>query len=110
MVQNAASKLNHSVEVKENNEIDAVDSWNHCKLVVLDASHIDILSRTIKRILSKRADLPIVVFSSAPGWKEAKEALLAGATDYQLKSSSDKELRKVLVHNLRELNHSESNV
>jgi len=101
IVRNAATKLKRSLDVVSNNEIDSVKSWHECELVILDSSDVSTLSIIISAIHSRSFDVPIVVISPAPGWQEAKEALQAGAVDYQLKSSRAKDILNVLKNNLR---------
>ena len=101
IVRNAATKLKHSLDVVSNTEIDSVKSWHECELVILDSSDVSTLSIIISAIRSRSFDVPIVVISPAPGWQEAKEALKAGAVDYQLKSSREKDILNVLKNNLK---------
>ncbi|HPO87484.1 MAG TPA: hypothetical protein PLN86_16720 [Candidatus Hydrogenedentes bacterium] len=102
IVRNAATKLNHSLDVVSNTELDSVKSWHDCELIILDSSDVSALPIMISSIRSRSFDIPIVVISPAPGWQEAKEALRAGAVDYQLKSSREKDILNIIKNNLRE--------
>lgn len=64
--------------------------WRDYDLIILDASIVKDLVSTIKEICSQHAQARILVFSSAPDWKEARDVILAGAVDYTKKISDDK--------------------
>ncbi len=60
--------------------------YQDCELFILDTGAVaDDLISIIKRIRSSNAKARIVVVSPAPHWKEARETLLAGASDYRRK-------------------------
>jgi len=101
IVRNAAARLKRSLEVVANTEIDSVESWHECELVILDSSDVNTLSIIISAIRLQSFDGPIVVVSPAPGWQEAKEALQAGAVDYQPKSSREIDILIMLKNNLK---------
>jgi DNA-binding NarL/FixJ family response regulator len=54
-------------------------------LVILDAGTVSDLAVTISRLIKQNPKMRIVVFSSWPDWKQAREAMLAGAIYYSPK-------------------------
>ncbi len=62
-----------------------------CDLIILDAGAIgDDLSSLVRQIRLSDTRVRVVVVSAAPHWKEARQILLAGATDY-VRKENDKE-------------------
>jgi DNA-binding NarL/FixJ family response regulator len=100
LVRNAVTKLKRSVEIVSDKNISSSEYFNDSELVILDASYLGSLSTIISTIRSRNSNVRIIVFSPAPGWKEAKEVLLAGAVGYELKSSEEKDILRILEENL----------
>ena len=65
-------------------------------LVVLDAAATSDLHSMISAIRLQDPEARIVVFSSVDDWKRAREVMLAGAVDYAVKSSDERELVSTL--------------
>lgn len=99
-LRQATSKLEKSLEVIGLSDLERVMSWRNYALVLLDAGIPGDLSTIIRRIHSRSLDARIVVFSSAPGWKEAREVLLAGAIDYDRKSLREEDILSTLKRDL----------
>lgn len=58
-------------------------SMKTCDLILIDASSIDAdLVEMVKLLCSKYYKKPIVVVTTSPTWRRAKEIILAGAADY----------------------------
>ncbi len=74
--------------------------WRDYDLVILDAGVFNDLPSTIAWICSQYPETRIVVFSSAPTWKQAREAMLAGAMDYARKSLNREYILSTLKKNL----------
>jgi DNA-binding response OmpR family regulator len=72
-----------------------------CELIILDAGAIgDDLGTFVKDIRTSNAQARIVVVSSAPHWKEARQILLAGATDYVRKTNDSETMIDILLGNV----------
>lgn len=74
--------------------------WCDYDVIILDAGVINDLPSTISLIRSRNAEARIVVFSSAPHWKQAREVMLAGAVDYAPKLLDSKYIFSTLTRNL----------
>ena len=74
--------------------------WEEYELIVLDASIFGDLVEIISQIRSKNNRACVIVFSSAPDWKQAREVLLAGAADYSRKTEEVKYLSSTIERNL----------
>lgn len=93
-------KLGLDLECADEPHLQSV-SWRDVRLVLL-GSALAVNSRAIiSAISSKTKQCRIVVFSSCPSWEEAREALLAGATDYGPIPSTDSALLSSLENALR---------
>jgi len=83
-----------------------------CDLVVLDATPIGGgIAALVARLHEERPDVPIVVATTSPTWQRARQAFMAGASDY-IRKSLDKErilasLREVLRDELHFGHHPE---
>jgi len=67
------------------------DKLQKCELILIDAGAIgDDLSSVVRCIRASNSQVRIVVVSAAPHWKEARQILLAGATDY-VRKENDRE-------------------
>ena len=69
-------------------------------LIILDASAVDDLALTIRTIRSIHPLLRIVVVSPTPHWKQARESLVAGGTDYVRKVEDQAALLSILQESL----------
>jgi DNA-binding NarL/FixJ family response regulator len=56
--------------------------WGKHDLILLDAGAVGDLTQAISRIRARNADARIIIFSPSPSWEQAREVMLAGATDY----------------------------
>jgi DNA-binding NtrC family response regulator len=77
--------------------------WQDFALIIFDAKSTHKLPKIIKEIRSQNYNARIIVFSSAPEYKEATEVMLAGAMDYRPKSLREQDIVLVLKKNLSEL-------
>lgn len=50
--------------------------------IIVDEHEVDDVPRLIKRIRDIQTDARIVIISEEPSWRNARNVLLAGATDY----------------------------
>lgn len=77
----------------------------HCEtydLIVLDAAVTTDLRSTISKIRAQASHARIVVYSSLDDWRRAKEAMLAGAVDYAIKSLDHGQIVDILKECLRQ--------
>lgn len=72
-------------------EINEPMFWFGVDLVILDAAAFDNLGQTISDLRGAYLSAKVLVFSSLPDWRQAREALLAGAIDYLPKSLDRKQ-------------------
>lgn len=103
VTRNAADKLGRGLEVVSGPESDSIALRRDYALVVLDASFVSDSPRTVAAICSRNPSVHLMVFSPAPQWQEAKEVILAGAADYELKSSREEHILLILKRNLDKL-------
>jgi len=103
ILRKAAIRVGKPVDVIADGELDSIESWSDYALVIVDASFIKDLIRAVTDIRSRNPDVCIVVFSPAPQWKEAKDVILAGAADYELKSSRGQDIYLTLNRNLAKI-------
>lgn len=75
-------------------------SYRDYELIVLDASITVDLVRVIMNIRASDPRARVVVVSSAPHWKQARETLLAGAIDYVRKMDTQAAILDFLRDNL----------
>lgn len=82
------------------------DKLQDCELIIIDAGAIgDDLISVVERIRALNSGVRIVVVSSVPHWKEARQILLAGATDYVRKENDREAILGILRGNLPALQH-----
>jgi DNA-binding NarL/FixJ family response regulator len=98
-LQRAVSALDGALEIVGEASIQRI-SWRDYDLVILDASVFSDLPSTISWIRSQDPEARIVVFSTAPVWKQAREVMRAGAIDYAGKSLDREYILSTLKKNL----------
>jgi DNA-binding NarL/FixJ family response regulator len=69
-------------------------------LVIVDAAVTNDLRSLISAIRARDPAVRIVVFSSVDDWRRAREAMLAGAVDYTLKSLDQSQIVGTLKRDL----------
>lgn len=84
-LRRALATLGNEVEVASQASMPQI-GWINYDLVVLEVGFIRDLRATIAVIRRENPDARIIVFSASPDWKEAREAMLAGAVEYARKS------------------------
>jgi DNA-binding NtrC family response regulator len=99
-IEQAANSLGQSLETGIISELEYSLDRNDYSLIVFDATNICNLSQKIKQIHIRNPDARIIVFSSAPEWKEATEVMIAGAMDYQRKYLGEKYIYTIFKRNL----------
>lgn len=100
IVGRAVARVGKSLEVIVDSKLDSIRSWSDYALIVVDAGFITDLLHIVANIRSSNTDTGIIVFSPAPQWKEAKDVILTGATDYELRSSKEQDIYLALKRNL----------
>ncbi len=98
-LQRAASALDGALEIVGEASIQHI-SWRDYDLVILDASVFSDLPSTVSWIRSQDPEARIVVFSTEPTWKQAREVMLSGAIDYARKSLNREYILSTLKKNL----------
>ena len=74
---------------------------NDYGLIVIDAGIIEDPASLVSHLNAKQPNASLIVASASPTWRQAKEVLRAGATDYIRKSLDEKELDNELGAVLR---------
>jgi len=79
-------------------EEDAVRSVAESRydVVMVDAGAVQEATRIVYLLRATRADLRVVVFTSSPTWRRAREAYQAGAVDYVRKSLEAEQIRATI--------------
>ncbi|HLF29019.1 MAG TPA: hypothetical protein VJG32_22050 [Anaerolineae bacterium] len=98
-LRSAACTLDGAIEVVDEASLPDIH-WQDYDLVILNSSVSSDLPSTISWIRSQDPTAQIVVFSSAPAWKQAREVMLAGAIDYAHKSLNKEYILSTLERNL----------
>ncbi len=77
------------------------------ELVILDSESIgkEDLTAVVQRVHTSYPEVRIVVISSSPHWKEARQTLLAGATDYVRKTDDIETISRLLHGDRSTLTH-----
>jgi hypothetical protein len=99
LLRRAASSVGLFLDYIDHQHIEGV-SFRDYELVVLDSGAISKPKTTVQMILSSNPLARIVVVSSSPHWKQAREVLLAGATDYVKLVDDEATIAGVLWDNL----------
>jgi len=99
VLQGAASGLDGALEVVSEAEREHI-RWRDYDLIILDAGVVSDLVSTIHWIHLQDSGACVVVLSSAPTWKQAREVMLAGAMDYARKSLDREYIVSTLKKNL----------
>jgi DNA-binding NtrC family response regulator len=71
------------------------------KLYVIDATYVQDASNTVRLIRSKDPKARVLVVTSSPTWKIARDVLKAGAVDY-VKKSLNKEAVDIIIQKAME--------
>lgn len=98
-LQEAASVFDRALEVVSEARMEHIP-WRDYDLIILEAGVISDLLSTISWIHSQSSGARVMVFSPAPTWKQAREVMLAGATDYARKSLDREYILSTLKKNL----------
>jgi DNA-binding NarL/FixJ family response regulator len=98
-LQKAVSALDRALEIVSEAKMKYI-LWHDYDLVILKTDVISDLLSIISRIRSQDPEARIVVFSPAPGWKQAREVMLAGAMDYAPKSLDREDVLSTIKKNL----------
>jgi DNA-binding NarL/FixJ family response regulator len=99
LLRRAAFSLGFSLASIDYRHIEGVSFQNY-ELIVLDLSVVVNPTVIIRLIHSHNPLARIIVVSSTPHWKQAKEALLAGATDYTKHVDDEAAILDTLQDNL----------
>jgi len=95
----AASRFDLSVAVIGEGDLDEASLPSY-RLLIIDSAAVDNLVAAIESIHSCAPLLGVIVVSSAPHWREATEALLAGAVDYVRREDSVARISDLLCDSL----------
>lgn len=77
-LRRALARLGMKLRLSEDARLSGCNDW----LVILDSTSIKDLAELIGLIRENNSEACVVVVSSSPDWKEAREAMRAGAFDY----------------------------
>ncbi len=80
-LEQTALCLGESLELADHQHLEGVSFQNYA-LIIIDAGAVNNPISTVRHIRSCNSQVRIVMVSSTPHWKQARETLLAGATDY----------------------------
>jgi predicted nucleotide-binding protein/DNA-binding NarL/FixJ family response regulator len=78
-------------------------------LAIIDAATVKNAVALVSQLHSQRPEMPIVVATLSRGWRRAREALRAGATDYIPKSLNKEELSSIIANLLGHTTPTSSN-
>jgi DNA-binding NtrC family response regulator len=106
-INNAVADLEGSVQVVPPAQFDGTAIPGRFDLIVLDSNAIPDLSALIQQVLIADPAARAIVFSPIPAWREAREAMRAGAVDYQQKSLNEDEILARLRRHLLPTTSSE---
>ena len=95
-LQSALSDLGKLHVISEEKAFRTVSNCHH-DLIFIDSNCVDNVSSLISRLISKRPQTRIIVFTASPVWHQAREALYAGAADYLHKILDEGKLRSEIM-------------
>jgi DNA-binding NarL/FixJ family response regulator len=98
-LRSAMADLDRDLGIASEAEIDQIE-WRDYDLVLLDAGVVGDLPAVISQIREHNPEARIIVFSSSPDWKQAREVMLAGGVDYTRKSLDREYISSTLKKNL----------
>lgn len=98
-LRSAMSVLDRELGIAGEDEMKQI-VWRDYDLVILDAGAISDLPTVISQIRVYNSEARILVFSSSPDWKQAREVILAGGVDYTRKSLNEEYILSTLKKNL----------
>lgn len=79
-----------SVEIVDERSLDFLSP--QYDLMIVDAGGVSSFPRVVRRLRAMCARCPILVVTASPTWQRAREAMHAGANDYQRKTLDNREL------------------
>ena len=77
-------------------ELEEAVSMPVCSLIVVDAAYVSDAASLVSTLRGGNSEVPIVVVTASPTWNQAREAFLAGASDYIYKTAEASKLTPVL--------------
>ncbi len=99
VLASALAELGRELTIINASQIASIHSHDY-ELVILDAAVSSDLYKTISEIRTQDPAARVLVFSSLDDWTRAKEAMLAGAIDYKLKSLDPDQVVTILRREL----------
>lgn len=96
----AASDLENSVTRIDQTQVDNNLRIQNYEMAILDANTLSDPASIVNLIRSCAPQVRIVVVASTPHWKQARELLLRGATDYVRKVDDRDAIKHMLQKNL----------
>lgn len=94
-LQRALSSLGELHILPEGQAVAAIERSDY-DLVLVDAGMVDNAALLVARLRARSDRARVLVFSSAPTWRRARELLLAGAMDYVRKTLDEEEMRYLI--------------
>ena len=77
-------------------KLDGDEIDEHYDVIIIDATYVPEFLSAMKRFQQTQPQAKILVASSAPTWRRARDALLLGAYDYLKKEISNQELKEIM--------------
>lgn len=94
-LQRALSSLGKLEILAEDRAVAAIERSDY-DLVLVDAGMVENATLLVARIRARSDRARVLVFSSTPTWRRARDLLLAGAMDYVRKTLDEEELRYLI--------------
>jgi DNA-binding response OmpR family regulator len=84
------------LDLSQATELDEYLAAHHYRLVILDAPSLQDAQEVVLRVMRHDAQLPVIVASASPNWRQAARVLKIGAADYIYKTLDERELQPQL--------------
>lgn len=95
LVREVVAEFGTLITVNEHDALERIDSDEH-DVIILDAASVSDMPRLVRVIRCRTTTTPILVATSSPTWKIARESFLAGATDYVPETLDREKLASIL--------------
>lgn len=95
LLRNVLKAGDNTLTVAESGRITLAMEDHFYDITIVDSSTIADTAKTVAELRADPATQHILVLTTVPGWRQAREMFHAGADDYRLKSYDEYDLRRM---------------
>lgn len=96
LLRNVLKAGDNTLTVAESGRITLAMEDHFYDITIVDSSTIADTAKTVAELRADPATQHILVLTTVPGWRQAREMFHAGADDYRFKAYDDKELGEMV--------------